>query len=192
MHTILCLDLELTCADDGSIPPEAMETIEIGACWVNAAGAVIDQFQTFVRPIVNPDLTAFCIGLTGIQQADLVDAPIFPAAAALLRDFVTRHQEPESTWTSWGVSDLRQFACESVRYDMPLPIALPHQNAKKLFAKAQRIGKQVGLAKATQLANLSMSGSHHRGLDDALSVAKLLPWVLGERLLKEKSCIHTR
>ncbi|WP_343056479.1 hypothetical protein [Paraburkholderia ultramafica] len=54
MNNILVVDLEATCSDDEAITPENMETIEIGACWVGVDGTVVDRFQSFVRPILNP------------------------------------------------------------------------------------------------------------------------------------------
>jgi inhibitor of KinA sporulation pathway (predicted exonuclease) len=65
---ILVVDLEATCSDDGSIDREAMEIIEVGACWATREGLVLKQFQSFVRPSTNPLLTSFCTGLTHIQQ----------------------------------------------------------------------------------------------------------------------------
>ncbi|WP_176317933.1 3'-5' exonuclease [Burkholderia vietnamiensis] len=181
---ILVVDLEATCSDDDTISPENMETIEIGACWVGADGSVLDRFQSFVRPIVNPRLTEFCCQLTGIRQEDVDSAPLFPAAAELLREFVHRHQTPGSIWASWGAYDRRQLARDSARHGTAEPIEMQHQNAKRLFAKSQRIGKEVGMAKACELAGLPLEGSHHRGLDDALNVARLLPWAFGNRLLR--------
>lgn len=52
--TILVVDLEATCANDGSIPAEAMETIEIGACWATPDGQVLYRFQCYVRPLDRP------------------------------------------------------------------------------------------------------------------------------------------
>ncbi|UEP20723.1 exonuclease domain-containing protein [Burkholderia ambifaria] len=183
---ILVVDLEATCSDDGTIAPEKMETIEIGACWVGVDGSVLDRFQSFVRPIVNPRLTEFCSRLTGIRQADVDSAPLFPTAAELLREFVHRHQTPGSTWASWGAYDHRQLTRDSARHGIAEPIEMRHQNAKRLFAKSQRIGKEVGMAKACELAGLTPEGTHHRGLDDALNVARLLPWAFGDRLLRSR------
>lgn len=69
---ILVIDLEATCSNDGSISGSNMEIIEIGACWVNPQGKIIDTFQSFVRPVVNIILTPFCTQLTTIKQ-DQVD-----------------------------------------------------------------------------------------------------------------------
>jgi inhibitor of KinA sporulation pathway (predicted exonuclease) len=173
---ILVIDLEATCSDDETIAAESMETIEIGACWIDAKGSVLDRFQSFVRPILNPRLTEFCTSLTGIQQWDVDGAPLFPAAAELLRQFAKQHATPSSFWTSWGAYDRRQIERDSIRHRISEPLDLPHQNAKRLFAEAQRIGKEVGMAKACELAGLAFEGTQHRALDDALNVARLLPW----------------
>jgi inhibitor of KinA sporulation pathway (predicted exonuclease) len=34
------------------------------------------------------------------------------------------------------------------------------------------------MARALQMVGLPLDGSHHRGLDDARNIAKLLPWSL--------------
>ncbi|MGD7191376.1 exonuclease domain-containing protein [Ralstonia pseudosolanacearum] len=177
MPNILVVDLEATC--DENAPSFDMETIEVGSVWVAADGSVLDRFQAFVRPVVNPTLTQFCLTLTGIHQADVDNAPTFPAVAEALRAFVARHQQPGAMWASWGAWDSRQLEKDSARHSITPPIALPHVNAKRLFAKTRKIGKEVGMAKACELVGLPLVGTHHRALDDALNVARLLPWCWG-------------
>jgi inhibitor of KinA sporulation pathway (predicted exonuclease) len=178
MPPILVVDLEATC--DENVPSFEMEAIEMGAVWIAADGAVLDRFQSFVRPVVNPTLTPFCKQLTGITQADVDAAPLFPVAAEELRVFVAKHQQAGSVFMSWGSWDSRQLERDSARHGIAMPIALPHQNAKRLFAKRRlQGGKEVGMAKACELVGLTLVGTHHRALDDAVNVARLLPWVLG-------------
>lgn len=179
MPNILVVDLEATCDDNAS--SFDMETIEVGAVWVASDGAVLDSFQAFARPVVNPRLTPFCSKLTGIHQADVDRAQAFPAVAEALRAFVARHRQPDATWASWGEWDRRQLELDSVRHGITQPIDLPHVNVKRVFTRVRRIGKEVGMAKACELVGLRLEGTHHRALDDALNVAKLLPWVFGER-----------
>jgi inhibitor of KinA sporulation pathway (predicted exonuclease) len=152
---ILVVDLEATCAD--ADPAFDIETIEIG-------------------------LTAFCTDLIGIRQADVDSAPLFPVVADALRAFVAKHQQTGSVWMSWGAYDRKQFEHDSERHGVSAPVALPHQNAKHLFTKAQRIGKEVGMVKACELVGLTLAGTHHRALDDAINIARLLAWALGDRL----------
>ncbi|MEL6327929.1 MAG: 3'-5' exonuclease [Cyanobacteria bacterium J06626_23] len=61
----LVVDLEATCADDKSIPRKQMEIIEIGAVMLHARSLQIEsEFQSFIRPVVHPQLTPFCTALT--------------------------------------------------------------------------------------------------------------------------------
>jgi inhibitor of KinA sporulation pathway (predicted exonuclease) len=178
----LVVDLEATCADDGSVPPEAMEIIEIGAVWATQEGGVLDRFQVFVRPLVEPTLTPFCISLTGIRQADVSAAATFPHAAQALRTFAERGREDGAVWMSWGAYDLKQTERECARHRIENPLRLAHQNARQLFAKHQRVSRP-GLADACKLTNIGFEGSCHRALDDAVNTARLLPWILGDRHL---------
>jgi inhibitor of KinA sporulation pathway (predicted exonuclease) len=49
-----------------------METLEIGLVVIDLESLeIVDEFQRFVRPQINPILTDFCKKLTSIQQADV-------------------------------------------------------------------------------------------------------------------------
>ncbi|MCI1014229.1 MULTISPECIES: exonuclease domain-containing protein [Herbaspirillum] len=187
MARILVVDLEATCSDDGSIPPEEMEIIEIGACWVTERGVVLERFQHLAKPLVRPALTPFCKKLIGITQEEIDQAPLFPVAAQALQAFVREVVSSDTVWMSWGNYDHKQLTREAQRHEITMPLAMPHQNAKRLFAKVQRIGKEVGMARACALAGIPLEGQHHRGLDDAVSIAKLMPWVLGHATLSGQS-----
>ncbi|EIJ47515.1 Exonuclease RNase T and DNA polymerase III [Herbaspirillum sp. GW103] len=45
------------------------------------------------------------------------------------------------------------------------------------------------MVRACALAGIPLEGQHHRGLDDAVNIAKLMPWVLGHATLSGQS--HT-
>jgi inhibitor of KinA sporulation pathway (predicted exonuclease) len=182
---ILVVDLEATCANDGSIPPAAMEIIEIGAVWALPDGTVHDRFQRFVRPLERPTLTPFCMDLTGIRQTDIDAAPLFPLASRLLREFADRRREPDAIWASWGDYDRQQFARDCARHGTENPLQLPHENARRIFTARQEIGTAVSLAVACELAKIKLEGNYHRALDDAINTARLLPWVFGTRRLRE-------
>jgi inhibitor of KinA sporulation pathway (predicted exonuclease) len=184
---ILVVDLEATCSDDGSISAEEMEIIEIGACWATQDGQVLEQFQQLVKPSVRPTLTPFCKKLIGITQDEVDQAPLFPVAAQALQAFVNDMAPTDAIWMSWGAFDHKQFTREAQRHGIAMPLAMPHQNAKRLFAKIQRIGKEVGMVRACALAGIRLEGQHHRGLDDAVNIAKLMPWVFGHAKLLGRS-----
>jgi len=160
-----------------------MEIIEIGAVWATPDGTVLDRFQTFVRPLQRPTLTTFCVSLTGIRQADVDAAPLLPAAARALQEFADRRREPSVVWASWGAYDRKQLERDCARHRIGNPLELPHQNLKRLFATRQRIGSELALATACQLAKIKLEGTYHRALDDAINTAHLLPWILGTQSL---------
>ncbi len=66
----LILDLEATCCDKGTIKRHEMEIVEIGSVMVEAqALTIIDQFQSFIKPVRYPVLTEFCKSLTSITKS---------------------------------------------------------------------------------------------------------------------------
>lgn len=177
---ILVIDLEATCDEGDGIPPQSMEIIEIGAVWATADGQVVDEFQRLVRPVLRPQLTAFCQTLVGIDQVSIDRAEAFPPAAIALAEFALRHQG--ATWASWGGYDARQLARDCARHGITDPLAgFTHVNLKRAFAKRRKI-KEVGMARALALVGLPLAGAHHRGLDDARNTARLLPWALEKAL----------
>ncbi len=171
---ILVIDLEATCCDQGTISPEQMEIIEVGAVWAKPTGEVIDTFQRFVQPQERPQLTSFCQSLTHIEQTSIDTATHWPKVATELAEFSRRYSG--EYWGSWGAYDRRQIERECVRHGIENPlVGLSHINLKATFAKARKI-KQVGMATALNIVELKLEGDHHRALMDAQNIARLLPW----------------
>jgi inhibitor of KinA sporulation pathway (predicted exonuclease) len=171
----LIVDLEATCDDRGSVPRDESETIEIGAVLVDPRTLEpIDEFQTFVRPVVHPRLTAFCTELTTITQADVDDAPPFRVAAAELAAFGR-----DAVFCSWGAYDRIQLARDAHRCGIPHPQPGTHLNLKDLFGRASGSRRGRGNGDALRRVGLARTGTHHRGIDDARNIARLLPYALG-------------
>lgn len=175
---ILVIDLEATCCDQGTIPPDQMEIIEVGAVWAKPNGEIIETFQRFVKPLERPKLTSFCRSLTHIEQDSIDAAPCWPMVAAELSEFSRRYTG--ECWGSWGAYDCRQIERECARHGIENPLVdMPHINLKGSFAKERSI-KQVGMTTALQIVGLKLEGTHHRALADAQNIARLLPWVMIE------------
>ncbi|MEG4322279.1 MULTISPECIES: 3'-5' exonuclease [unclassified Microcoleus] len=178
----LVLDLEATCCDKGSIARNQMEIIEIGAVMVDPTTlAIVDEFQTFVKPIRHPILTEFCTSLTSIAQTEVEIAPTYPEACILLKNWLSGYSN--GVFGSWGEFDRKQFKKDSNFHQLPFPIAYPHVNLKKMFTETQGLPKRCGMEQALELVGLPLEGTHHRGIDDARNIAKLLPYILGNKTL---------
>lgn len=186
MNNLIALDLEATC-DQPQFDRNQMEIIEIGACLVNAELKVVAQFQTFVRPVVQPQLSAFCTQLTSITQQDVEGAPGFVEAIALFEAWIARCREQFGAidaWGSWGDYDRKQFERNAHLVNAPMPafLELKHINFKARYAIELGLkDKGAGLGKALRYENLAFEGTAHRGIDDALNIARLLPVALGHR-----------
>ncbi|KAJ3360786.1 hypothetical protein GGF32_008057 [Allomyces javanicus] len=88
---LLVIDVEGTC-DEHARFDYFNEVIELPCVLVDGAtGDVIDEFQTYVRPIEQPTLSDYCTRLTGITQAQVDAAPTFPAALWRLEAWLQTH-----------------------------------------------------------------------------------------------------
>ncbi len=173
----LVVDLEATCDDLGAVPRHESEIIEIGAVLVDHTSLQpIAELVLFVRPIVHPQLTPFCTRLTSITQAMIEHAPEFSAAAARLAAFGAG-----ALFCSWGNYDRNQLASDAQRHGIPSPLGPEHENLKQAFASAANMRRGLGTLAAFERAGLVFEGTHHRGIDDARNIARLLPFILNRR-----------
>jgi inhibitor of KinA sporulation pathway (predicted exonuclease) len=171
------VDVEATCDDKGAVPKREMEIIEIGAVIVHLGSvAAVSQYQTFVRPVRHRLLTPFCQSLTHIRQPDVSAAPLFPIAIASFKAWM--FQFSGIAWASWGDFDRLQFEQDCAFHHVPYPLPGTHANLKAMFSARQGLKKKLGMADALRHAGLQLEGTHHRGLDDARNIARLVPHCL--------------
>ncbi|NHZ36001.1 3'-5' exonuclease [Massilia rubra] len=179
----LVIDFEATCCDKSTVPRDHMEIIEIGAVMVDGASlAVVDEFQTFIRPVRHPQLTPFCTTLTSIEQKDVDSAPLFEEAIGHFKTWL--YQYSDFVFCSWGDYDLKQLHQDCAFHKVPYPISASHANVKRLMAERQKLSKKPGLGEAIRLAGMKFEGAHHRGIDDARNIARLLPYIVGDARLR--------
>ncbi|MGB3695649.1 MAG: hypothetical protein WA999_23305, partial [Spirulinaceae cyanobacterium] len=58
------------------------------------------------------------------------------------------------------------------------PFGTRHINVKTLLALQRRLAKEVGMAQALEILDLPLQGTHHRGVDDAGNIARILAKLL--------------
>jgi len=164
------VDLEATCwmrhADTQHI-----EIIEIGAVLLASnTGPIQKEFASFVRPLNEPTLSAFCMGLTGIQQQEIDKADDFSKVFPRFLNWIG--PEP-CRLCSWSVFDFKQFKTDCARHGLQFPPQLSnHLNLKLEFARLENV-TPCGMKRALALSQLLVEGKIHRALDDARNIARL-------------------
>ncbi len=181
----MVVDLEATCCNDQSFPTTEMETIEIGAVMVcGETLKPVSEFCTFIKAVRHPQLTVFCTNLTSITQADVDSAQNFKQAFTEFKAWLSQYED--YLFCSWGEYDRNQFIQDCDYHDEPYPISAPHLNLKRQFSRAQKVRKHQGMAGAMKLTGMQLEGTHHRGLDDARNIARLLPFSLGRKFISQQ------
>ena len=172
---ILVVDVESTCWQGQPPPGEQSEIIEIGICALDSAsGELLEQESILVRP-ERSKVSPFCTELTTLTQ-EMVDAGIwFAEACERLR---THYRGPERTWASWGDYDRKMFEAQCAQRGIPYPFSAEHINSKKRFAAAYRLKRPEGMAGALKHLCWPLQGTHHRGEDDAVNIARILGHLL--------------
>lgn len=182
---LFCVDLEATCDEVGEneyprplvVVPDQMETIEIGLVVIDLESLeIVDEFQRFARPQINPILTDFCKKLTSIQQADVDGALTYQDVGDELRTFAASY--PSAAWASWGDYDARQLERDAAFAGCPsLLEGLPHFNARKWHAGLYD-DRPKSLKQTVESLGLVWLGTYHRGIDDARNVASIIQEIL--------------
>lgn len=184
----LVIDLEATCDDQGQVPRQQMEIIEIGAVLVDGETfAPKAEFQSFIRPVRHPRLTPFCQKLTSITQEEVDRAPGFAAVIRALTEFMA-HDRP--LFSSWGNYDKGQFGLDAKYHGIKLPFGKDHLNIKEAFSRALGTSKRFGMGGALRKLQIPLEGTHHRGIDDARNIAKILPYAVGAMAIPTFAANH--
>ncbi len=168
----LVVDIESTCWKGNT--PEGMESeiIEVGICLLDIhTGEITDNRGILVKP-KRSSISDFCTELTTITQ-EMVEAEgiSFKEALKIIRN---EYQAPSRVWASYGAYDMNQFRKQCTDQDRGYPFGATHFNVKSLFAIKHRLKQEVGMATALEMLQLELEGTHHRGVDDARNIAKIL------------------
>lgn len=175
---LLVFDLEATCWGTFKDTPEndTNEIIEIGAVLLDDELKTIKQISTFVKPVINPNLSNFCKQLTSITQTDVDNAKTFNDA---FDDFLNELTDGEKDILknidigSWGKYDYNQLKKDIQLHNSYYPFQ-SHVNLKKTFSNYHNTKRGYGLKKALKKIDLEFEGNHHRGIDDAINTTNII------------------
>lgn len=173
---IIVIDLEATCWN-GKIPDgQVNEIIEIGICELDTNTGEISKNKGIIVKPERSTISPFCTELTTITQ-ELVDTEgiSFREACNILREEYNAHYY---TWASYGAYDLNMMKKQCAIKRVDYPLSQDHINVKTHFRAVKGLTKKVGMNGALQILNIPLEGTHHRGVDDAKNIAKILNWCI--------------
>lgn len=176
LDKILIVDIEATCWK--ASPPEGMtsDIIEVGICLLDVkTGEITANKGILVQP-ERSKISPFCTELTTITP-ELIEneaVPFKEALGQLHKDYLSQSR----AWASYGAYDLRQFQRQCQDLGVGYPFGPSHINVKTLFALKQQMEHETGMAGALDMLDIPLEGTHHRGVDDAKNIAKILRWLL--------------
>jgi inhibitor of KinA sporulation pathway (predicted exonuclease) len=176
LDKVIIVDIEATCWNGAN--PEGMESdiIEIGICMLNVqTGEISDNRGILVKP-ERSTIGTFCTELTTITPEMVAqDGVSFNEACSVLKK---QYLSSSYAWASFGAYDLKQIQRQCSAMGIGFPFGPSHINVKTLFALKKKLGHEQGMAGALELLSIPLEGVHHRGVDDAKNIAKILRWIL--------------
>ena len=175
-NKIIIIDLEATCWN-GKIPAgQVNEIIEIGISVLDTTTGAITQNKAILIQPERSKVSPFCTELTTITQ-ELLDAEgiSFQEACTKLRE---EYNPKEYTWASYGQYDLNMLKKQCKIRNVEYPMGTEHINVKTTFSEVKKLKKKVGMNGALKILNIPLEGTHHRGVDDAKNIAKILYWCI--------------
>lgn len=165
----IVFDLEATCIEDRNVRFQN-EIIEIGAVKLNEKLEIVDTFEAFIKPKLNPILSDFCKQLTTIEQKDVDSAKPFYQVLYGFKDWIGK----DYLLCSWGKYDKNQFTKDCELHKQDSKWVNKHISLKHQFMENHNIkGRDAGMGSVLKRLGLSLEGTHHRGIDDAKNIAKI-------------------
>ena len=179
------LDFEATCeqrGQDSAWEPAEQEILEFPVGLIDLeVGEVVDTFRRIVRPVLQPQLTAFCSQLTSIQQHQVVGQPTIVEVLGHFQAWSERHGlTPENCCVATcGDWDLLQMWPRQVSLAPGLhtPALFRQWINLKLIFKQLTGRKGSGMMGMLRRAGIRHVGHHHLGIDDVRNLCNLALWM---------------
>ena len=180
--SVLCLDTEFTCWEnslrDGWSDPEfPPEILQIGlAGYDNTSGETISEYVSFVRPVLNRELSNYCKNLLRLSQQTIDQACSLPVIVTEIENHLLDYKPENSCLCSFG-PDLIRISGDTARQNLPDPfdafswLDLYSEATRILSVAPERGSEREGVK---QRLGLRESANRHDALDDARDVKLIL------------------
>ncbi|XP_054620918.1 3'-5' exoribonuclease 1 [Dunckerocampus dactyliophorus] len=176
---ICVVDFEATCEEDN--PADFLhEIIEFPVVLISTHTLeIVDTFQEYVKPELNPMLSDFCVKLTGITQEMVDAADTFPVVLQHVvawlqeRELGTKYKYTFLTDGAWDMSKFLNMQCRISQIRYP-HFAKKWINIRKSYGNFYKVPRtQTKLSTMLEKLGLQYEGRPHSGLDDSRNIARI-------------------
>lgn len=195
---ICVVDFEATC-EESNPTDYNHEIIEFPMVLIDTRSLeIVDSFQEYVKPEVNPQLSDFCVKLTGITQKLVDEAGTFHAvlkrAVSWLqeKELGTKYKYMFLTDGSWDMGKFLYTQCKlsGIRYPQ---FARKWINIRKSYGNFYKVARnQTKLICMLENLGMQYEGRPHCGLDDSRNIARIAIHMLKDGCqLRVNECLHS-
>nr|XP_018902647.1 PREDICTED: ERI1 exoribonuclease 3-like [Bemisia tabaci] len=183
------LDFEATC--DDTEKPEPQEIIEHACLRFNRKKLEVDSaFHSYIRPVAHPQLTPFCVQLTGIIQEDIDKAPTFDEVWSDFRLWLRscKFSKDSSIFVTSGNWDLQYMLPHQLNYSQLQPVDDLKQwiDLKKAFCK--HYGRfPFGIKDMLKTLKLPHLGKLHNGYDDCTNIVNIVKHMIEDNKILDQT-----
>ncbi|XP_053334645.1 3'-5' exoribonuclease 1 [Clarias gariepinus] len=176
---ICVVDFEATCEENN--PYQFLhEIIEFPVVLIDTHTLeIVDTFQEYVKPQLNPQLSDFCVELTGITQKMVDEADTFPHVLRRVvawlqgKELGTKYKYTLLTDGSWDMSKFLHTQCRLSRLRYP-QFARSWINIRKSYGNYYKVTRtQTRLNCMLENLGMQYEGRLHCGLDDSRNIARV-------------------
>ena len=176
----LVVEVKGTCDEPPLADPP--EVIELALVALDAkSGVEVGNFQRFVRPEVQPELSPHCVALTGISQMQIDESDVLEdvleEADAWVRHLIQSEGEGASlmsvTFGHSGIKDILLGQIEDEELSAP-SWSTRWVNLHRVFHRHFALKERRDLGAALEYLGLSHQGRLNSAIDDAHNIARIL------------------
>jgi len=178
---ICVLDFEATCWKNNEHPRSEMEIIEFPSVLYhlnNDKVQKISEFHEYVKPTLHPNLSKFCIELTGITQNTVDKGDTFNNVYERHHQWLIQNMN--------GNDDIYFLTCGAWDLKTQLPNEIynkkiTHYNEYKKYINiktdflvfTKNTSRTLGMSEMLRKLKIRLEGRHHSGIDDTRNIAKI-------------------
>lgn len=180
----ILIDIEATCwGKNEKHKGTPSEIIELSAIAIDDSFEILEVFSEFIKPMIEPKLSEFCVKLTGIKQQDINNSKCFNEVMSRFENWSLKFKDSYK-FIAWGNYDQvllrKNLLMNKDIYGNSYKYVSNKRfyNLQNKFEEIMYMSKgNCSLTKALLIIGDSFQGREHSGLNDVKNMLKVYQFV---------------